>query len=127
LDVHKQLREEVTRVFETVRVLGGDYKLKFEFGGMPVINDKYVSDVIAQVGADMLGENNVHGLHKTLGAEDFPEFLKHAPGAMYTLGTMIEGREIYELHHPKFDIDERAMPIGTAVLVETTIRFLNDG
>jgi amidohydrolase len=127
LDVHKQLREEVTRVFETVRVLGGDYKLKFEFGGMPLINDKYVSDVIAQVGADMLGENNVHGLHKTLGAEDFPEFLKHAPGAMYTLGTMIEGREIYELHHPKFDIDERAMPIGTAVLVETTIRFLNDG
>jgi amidohydrolase len=127
LDVHKQLREEVTRVFETVRTLGGDYKLKFEFGGMPLINDKYVSDVIAQVGVDMLGKDNIHDLHRTLGAEDFPEFLKHAPGAMYTLGTMIEGREIHELHHPKFDIDERALPIGTAVLVETTIRFLNDG
>ena len=59
-----------------------------------------------------------------LGAEDYGEFLKHAPGAMYTLGTMIEGREVYELHHPKFDIDERALPIGTAVLVETAMRFL---
>ena len=124
LEVHKQIREEVTRAFEMVHALGGDYELKFEFGGMPLINDKYVSEVIAQVGTDMLGRDNVHELHKTLGAEDFPEFLKHAPGAMYTLGTRIEGREIFELHHPRFDIDERALPIGTAVLVETTRRFL---
>jgi len=126
LEVQKQIREEVTRALDVARALGGDYELAFEFGGMPLINDKYVSDVIAQVGLDILGEGNVHDLHKTLGAEDFPEFLKHAPGAMYTLGTMIEGREVYELHHPKFDIDERALPIGTAVLVETTMRFLND-
>jgi amidohydrolase len=72
----------------------------------------------------MLGVENVHEIKKTLGAEDFGEFLKHAPGAMYTLGTKIEGREVYELHHPKFDIDERAMPIGTALLVETAKRFL---
>ena len=126
LDVQKQIREEVTKVFEMVRILGGDYELKFEFGGMPLINDKYVSDVIAQAGADLLGSDNIHELHKTLGAEDFPEFLKHAPGAMYTLGTKIEGRETYELHHPKFDIDERALPIGTAVLVETTKRLLGN-
>jgi len=124
LDVQRQIREEVTRVFEVARSLGGDYELKFEFGGMPLINDKYVADMIAQVGADLLGRDNVHDLHKTLGAEDFPEFLKHAPGAMYTLGTRIEGREAYELHHPKFDIDERALPVGTAVLVETVKRFL---
>jgi amidohydrolase len=43
---------------------------------------------------------------------------------MYTIGTMIPGREVYELHHPKFDLDERALPIGTAVLVETALRFL---
>ncbi|HAV75984.1 MAG TPA: amidohydrolase [Anaerolineae bacterium] len=125
LEVQKQIREEVTRVFDIARALGGDYELKFEFGGMPLINDKYVADVIAQVGEDILGKGTVHKLHKTLGAEDFPEFLKHAPGAMYTLGTRIEGREVYELHHPKFDIDERALPIGTAVFVETTIRLLN--
>lgn len=125
MDVQKQIREEVTRAFEIVRSLGGDYDLKFEFGGMPMINDKYVSDVIAQVGADILGKENVRDMHKSLGAEDFPEFLKHAPGAMYFLGTRIEGRETYELHHPKFDIDERALPIGAAVLVEATKRFLD--
>jgi amidohydrolase len=106
------------------KTLGGTYKLDFEFGGLPLINDKHVSKVIEEVGTDLLGRENVHEMHKTLGAEDFPEFLKNAPGAMYTLGTMIPGREVYELHHPKFDLDERALPIGTAVLVETAKRFL---
>lgn len=124
MDVEKQIREEVTRVFEIVKSLGGDYKLDFLFGGMPIINDKQVADTIAQVGHDLLGEGNVHPLHKTLGAEDFPYFLQKTPGAMYTLGTMIEGRPLYELHHPKFDLDERALPIGTAVLAETALRFL---
>ena len=126
LDVQKQIREEVTRAFEIAKTLGGDYELKFEFGGMPLINDKHVAEVIEHVGKDLLGEKGVHEIHKSLGAEDFPEFLKNAPGAMYTLGTKIEGREVYELHHPKFDIDERALPIGTAVLVETAKRFLTE-
>jgi amidohydrolase len=124
LDVQRQIREELKRAFEIVKALGGDYELNVVFGGMPLINDKYVSDVIKQVGVDLLGEGNVHEMHKTLGAEDFPEFLKNAPGAMYTLGTKIEGREVYELHHPKFDLDERALPVGTAVLAETALRFL---
>lgn len=125
LEVQKQIREEVRRVFEIAKTLGGNYELGFIFGGMPLINDKYVSEAIGQVGADLLGKDNVHEMQKTLGAEDFPEFLKDAPGAMYMLGTKIEGREVYELHHPKFDLDERALPIGTAILAETALRFLN--
>jgi amidohydrolase len=124
LEVQKQIREEVKRAFEVTKALGGNYELKFEFGGLPLINDKFVSKIIEQVGKDLLGNDNVHEMHKSLGAEDFPEFLKNAPGAMYTLGTMIVGREVYELHHPKFDLDERALPIGTAVLVESALKLL---
>lgn len=124
LETQKFIREEVTRVFEIVKALGGDYELDFLFGGLPLVNDRHVAEVIEKVGKDLLGEDKVHPMHKTLGAEDFPEFLRDAPGAMYTLGTKIEGREVYELHHPKFDLDERALPIGTAVLAETALRFL---
>jgi amidohydrolase len=42
LDIEKQIRAEVTRVFEIVKTLGGDYELDFLFGGMPIINDKQV-------------------------------------------------------------------------------------
>jgi amidohydrolase len=124
IETEKKLREEITRVFESIKALGGDYELRFLFGGLPLVNDKFVAETIEKVGTDLLGEGKVHSLPKSLGAEDFPEFLKNTPGAMYTLGTKIEGREVYELHHPKFDLDERALPIGTAVLAETAMRFL---
>jgi amidohydrolase len=122
--VHQQIHEEIKRAFEIAKTLGGDYELRYEIGGPPMINDASVSEVIEKTGKDMLGPENVGEIEKTLGAEDFGEFLKHAPGAMYTLGTQKQGHEDYLLHHPKFDLDERALPIGTAMLVETAKRFL---
>lgn len=124
LEDHPVIKDEIRRAFEVARTLGGGYEIKFEYGGPPMINDEFVSTLIAETGADLLGRENVHPLHKTLGAEDFGEFMKHAPGAMHTLGTRIEGRPEYTLHHPLFDLDERALPIGTAMLVETALRFL---
>jgi amidohydrolase len=123
--VHKQIHEEMERAFEIARALGGDYELRYELGGPPMINDTMVSQVIEQTGSDLLGPENVGQIEKTLGAEDFGEFMKHAPGAMFTLGTQKQGHEGYLLHHPKFDLDERALPIGTAMLVETAKRFLD--
>jgi amidohydrolase len=122
--VHQQIHEEMKRAFEIVRSLGGGYELKFEIGGPPMINDETVANMIEQTGIDMLGTENVYGIEKTLGAEDFGEFLKHAPGAMFTLGVQKKGHEEDLLHHPKFDLDERALPVGTAMLVETAKRFL---
>lgn len=123
-NVHRQIHAEMKRAFDIAKALGGEYELRYEIGGPPMINDKMVSDVIEETGKEMLGVENVREIEKTLGAEDFGEFLKHAPGAMFTLGTQKQGHENYLLHHPKFDLDERALPIGTAMLSETAKRFL---
>ena len=122
--VHHQIQEEMKRAFDIAKALGGNYELRYEIGGPPMINDKLVAEVIEKTGQDLLGAENVHGIEKTLGAEDFGEFMKHAPGAMFTLGTQKQGHENYLLHHPRFDLDERALPIGTAMLVATAKRFL---
>ena len=123
-DVHPYIREEIQRAFEIARTLGGDYELAFEYGGPPMINDEHVSEVIRDVAEDLLGKENIHKGWETLGAEDFGVFMENCPGAQYTIGTQKKGHEDYPLHHPKFDIDERALPIGTAVMVETALRFL---
>ncbi len=122
--VHQQIHEEMKRAFDIARSLGGEYQLRYEIGGPPMINDQFVSEVIETAGKALLGAENVQEIGKTLGAEDFGEFMKHAPGAMFTLGSQKQGHENYLLHHPRFDLDERALPIGTALLVETTKRFL---
>lgn len=123
-EIQKQIHAEITRAFEIARALGGDYELKIEIGAPPMINNEEVSNLIEAVGKDLLGADHVKELQKTLGAEDFGSFLAHAPGAMFTLGVQKSGHEGYLLHHPKFDLDERALPIGTAILVETALRFL---
>jgi amidohydrolase len=123
-NVHQQIHDEIKRAFEIATVLGGDYELQYALGGPPMINDEFVSEMIERIGKDLLGTENVSEIEKTLGAEDFGEFMKLAPGAMFTLGTQKEGHEEYLLHHPKFDLDERALPYGTAMLAETAKRLL---
>jgi amidohydrolase len=123
-EVQEKLHAEISRAFEITRTLGGDYDLEFETGSPPMINDAQITEVIKGVGLELLGEEHVCALHKTLGAEDFGSFLEHAPGAMFTLGVQKRGHEGYYLHHPKFELDERALPYGTAVLAATVMRLL---
>jgi metal-dependent amidase/aminoacylase/carboxypeptidase family protein len=49
--------------------------------------------------------------------------MEHAPGAMFTLGVRIE-EDLRHIHNPRFDINEDALPVGTAMLAETTLRYL---
>jgi amidohydrolase len=122
--VQKQIHTEITRAFEVAKALGGGYQLKFEIGSLPMINDEMVSDEIEKVGVEMLGRENLTPSIRTLGAEDFGSFMEKAPGAMFTLGVQKKGHEDYLLHHPQFDLDERALPIGTAMLVESALKLL---
>jgi amidohydrolase len=122
--VQKQIHAEIKRAFEVTKALGGNYELKFELGSLPMINEEKVSAEIEKIGVEMLGRENVTELEKSLGAEDFGSFMEHAPGAMFMLGVQKKGHEGYSLHHPKFDLDESALPIGTAMLVETALKLL---
>ena len=122
-EIHPQIREEIKRAFEISRNLGGNYELRFDCGNPPMINHKLAADLLGEAGIAILGKENVRPLTPTLGAEDFGSFTERVPGAMFTLGTLIEGDERF-LHHPRFDIDERAMPIGTAVLTQAVLKFL---
>jgi amidohydrolase len=121
--IHKQIRDEIRRAFELSRIFGGEYELRFEFGGEPNINHPAAAQLLKDAGVMILGKENVFAGTPTLGAEDFGAFTEKIPGAMYTLGTRIEGDE-RTLHHPRFDIDESAMPVGAAILVSSVLQFL---
>ncbi len=121
--VEQKIQEEMRRAFELARALGGDYELRFEPSIPPVVNDTAVSRLIEETAISLLGKEHVSPIPKELGAEDFGSFTQLAPGAMFTLGTLIEGDERF-LHHPRLDLNENALPIGTAILAETALRFL---
>jgi amidohydrolase len=121
--VQKQIHAEIRRAFEVTRPLGGDYELRFEIGAPPMHNAPQACALIGQAAAGLLGKEHVLPLLKDLGAEDFGSFSERVPGAMFILGTLIEGDERFG-HNPRFDIDERALPIGTALFAEIALRYL---
>jgi len=61
-----------------------------------------------------------------MGSEDFCFFSELVPGAMFQLGCKIQDDE-RQLHNPRFDLDERCLPIGTAILAETALRLFREG
>lgn len=121
--VQQQIHREMQRAFELSKTLGGEHELRFEIGCPPMINHPAAVRLIEAVAADTVGAAHVAPIPKELGAEDFGSFTLAAPGAMFTLGTRIEGDERF-LHHPRLDLDERALPVGTAILTESALRFL---
>jgi amidohydrolase len=123
VEVREQIHAEIERALEVARALGGDYELEFEPGGLPMINDSGVVELIREVGADLLGGEHVQTPRVEMGAEDFGAFSELAPGAMFMLGCRIEGDE-RKAHNPRFDIDERCLPLGVAILAEATLRRL---
>ena len=124
--VQEQIHSEINKAFEVAKSLGGDYALKFEIGTPPMINDEKVVNLIRQTAIDLIGSENVLPPQDGLGAEDFGCFSELAPGAMFYLGSKIEGDE-REHHNSKFDVNDQCLPIGAAILAETALRFLRNG
>jgi amidohydrolase len=124
--VQEQIFTEITRAFEVAKVMGGDYELKFEIGTPPMINDAKAVELIRQTAADLIGPENILPPVDGLGAEDFGCFSELAPGAMFSLGSKVEGDE-REHHNSRFDVNENCLPYGAAILAETTLRFLRKG
>lgn len=98
-----------------------EYTFRYHLGTPVTVNDAAVTDLVRQVGRDLLGPENVVELPEpTMGAEDFAYYLEKVPGAMFRLGTGCE----HKLHTPKYDFGDAPLETGIAVMVECARRFL---
>lgn len=122
--VREQLLAEVERAFAVARAVGGDYRLEIERGYPAGYNDARVSAWISETITDLIGTDAIDRSRTGMGAEDFAYMTQKAPGAMFMLGAAIDDGVSRGHHTPVFDIDERALPIGAAILAETARRYL---
>ena len=96
--------------------------VKADILGPPTINDKEMAEFVRRVAKDI--GLNVGEVRKTLGGEDFAFYLQKVPGAFIALGIRNEKKGIvYPHHHPKFDVDEDVLHLGTALEVALAFRF----
>ncbi len=122
-DVRAQLHRELERALSLARSHGGDYRLTIEHYSPAAYNDPAIVSVIERAAVDIVGQEAMFEARPRLYGEDFSYMVRQAPGAMAFLGVQIHD-ESRPLHSSIFDIDESALSVGVAVLVESAVRLL---
>lgn len=124
-EVREQLLQEVEQALSVAKTLGGNYSIRLERGYPSLWNDPTVNGWLRTVANDLLGEGNVETGKLLMGAEDFAYMTRASRGAMMILGTKTADGVTRYHHHPEFDVNEDALPIGSAVLADTALRFVS--
>ena len=122
--IREQLLAEVERALAVARALGGDYRLQVERGYPAGHNHPTVTKWLRDTASDILGPASIDTSRTGMGAEDFAYMTQQVPGAMFMLGAALPDGTTRGHHTAIFDIDERALPHGAAILAETARRFL---
>lgn len=128
-EVRALVKERVREVADlTARSLGGRAEVSFEEGYTSLINDNAMVDLVKATGEELLGAENVQVNElPSLGVEDFAFFAEHVPGAFYHLGVRNEEMGCtFPVHHPRFDLDERSLAVGTAMQACNAMVFLQE-
>ncbi len=94
----------------------------------PLVNDPEVTAVVSQAIAPYVEPNNVLPDLRTMGAEDMAIFLDEVPGCYFMVGSANPKRGLTFLHHhPRFDFDEAALPLGAAMLASAVAGYVIPG
>lgn len=124
------LREKLARRIEATvvgiaRAMGGDATVEYEFGYPVLVNDAAMTALARAVAVEVVGEERTREREPILASDDMAYFLQKAPGCYFSLGTRNEARGLtFGHHHPRFDIDEAALPIGVQMFVRLVERYL---
>ncbi|MGF1581239.1 MAG: IAA-amino acid hydrolase [Gemmataceae bacterium] len=91
----------------------------------PTVNDGHCWGLAKDIGAELLGKDSVFEVPPIMGGEDFSFYVQHVPGCFVGLGIQSEeAGSTYSVHHPRFKVDESALPTGTALHVSFALRSL---
>jgi len=125
----RDLPRRIKRTAEAVaRAHGGRVQMEV-LGEYPLfVNDPRANDVLRRSFKGLYPRARIAETEQVLGGEDFARYMEKVPGAMFRLG--IRNKRIKAdkpWHSPFFLADEKALPIGTAVLSVAILDCLAGG
>jgi amidohydrolase len=110
----------------TGAAFGASAEVTYVNGSGVVVNHAGFTDFVRQVIGETRGRGAIVELeHPMMSAEDFGLYLEQVPGTFAFLGARPAHQEPFPLHHPQFDFDERALPVGVEILVTVALEYLS--
>ncbi len=124
--VHKEIPKIMNSMISGLcKAHGVHFKLNYEVLGSVLSNSKSMVDLSRKAAHQLIGKEKVVELNSpSMGGEDFAEYLKFAPGCFIYIGVRKPADKMIPWHHPQFDLDENALPLGAQLLAKIARSFL---
>lgn len=124
-ETRERLRRRIVEVGRSVAELHGATLASEWFEGSPaVVNDADATARFRRVAAEVVGADRVVACDPMMGGDDMALWLQQAPGCYFFVGSRGSEASAYPHHHPRFDLDERSLPIAVEVLATAVERLL---
>ncbi len=92
---------------------------------LPVVNHPEVGARLRGLFRRFVGDEGLDMTERTMGAEDVGLLMDDVPGMYFFLGAKVPDQEVYYgHHHPRFDFDENALPLGVALLSAAVAEYV---
>jgi amidohydrolase len=124
-NVRQFIEEELERVIHgTCYTANSTYQYLYERGYPAVVNHETETEFLIECAKNVPEVRLIEETEPQMGAEDFAYYLQKVPGTFFFTGAKPADVETtYPHHHPKFDIDAKAMLIAAKTLGTAAIQI----
>lgn len=126
-DLWRQMPGHIERVVQgTCAALGVQGSVEYSRGYPATVNDDAMTALVREAAVEALGEEAVVFPEQSTGAEDMSFVLREVPGCYFFIGSSNPSKGLtFPHHHPAFNVDEDAMPVGVKVIVASALKYLS--
>jgi amidohydrolase len=114
-DVVRKRLEEIVK--HTCEMYGCEYTLQYVEGYPPVVNDEKEARRVLRTISALLPESPSEPCERIMAGEDFSYYLEQKPGCFFFVGAGDAEGTSAPHHHPRFDIEEKAMLHAARLLI----------
>ena len=124
----KEAHEKIKAIVSTiVKKHNASSEVNISVGYPFLVNDDKTTSLSKNAAKEYLGKENVEELDLRMTAEDFAYYTQLVPACFYRLGTGNKAKDITaNVHTNTFDIDERALEIGSGLMAWIAMRQLEE-
>jgi amidohydrolase len=125
-----EVRDLVTKRMDEIikgvaAAMGCEATFQIDHRTIPLVNHPDVGARLRPVFEKIEGVKRLDLDARTMGGEDMAFFMDTVPGMYFFVGSANEERGLnYGHHHPRFDFDEDALPLGAALLATAVAEYV---
>lgn len=127
-----EVRQVVLRRFteviqQTATALGCQVELELKALTPAVLNDPAVTQRVRQTAEGLFPDTRIASEFSTMGSEDMACFMERVPGCYFFIGSANAEKGLdAPHHHPRFDIEEEALPVAAALMSAAAVQLLEN-